>query len=278
MMVDDGHLDSGDNYNDNDDSGRQSPSPNPSYSSVDSSPGHPAHQETGRPPKSSSPASSQTPLIPGAFHAENGSSSCILGSAPLPNEPAQPGPPVRGPAVSTYLTPLAQTIQEPLTSNSDPLPNEPPQPGPPVHDPAVSPIQTVQTYLTQMIQSNLTAILPGLVQGEVRMQCAQIAQQIGTQISSIREEVIRPTGDPDDPMLPSCEEDKGENEGSRGRGKRSARRSYNKRTGKEVRFGSDSDSEANEADEDDEGDEGISRGQKYKKKPQALRVSNYSCL
>ena len=189
--------------------------------------------------------------MPGAFYAENASSSRIIGTAP----------------------------QEPPTFNSDPLPNEPAQPGP-VRGPTVSPIQTVQTFLTQTIQSNLTVILPGLIQGEVRIQCAQLALEIGSQISSIREEVI--TGDLDDPMLPSCEE--GENEGSRGRGKRSARRSYNKRKGKEVRFATGSDSETDKSDEDDdegsgiEGDEGINKGsQKYQKKIQALRVSNCSC-
>ena len=195
--------------------------------------------------------------MPGAFHAENASSSCILGAP-----------------------------QEPLTFNPDPLPNEPAQPGPPVRDPAISPIQTIQTYLThqaQTVQSNLTAILPGLIQEEVRIQCAQVAKTIDTQISSLREEVVGPTGDPDDPMLPSGEE--GENEGSRGHGKRSARHSYNKRKGKEVRFAAESDSEVDEANEDDEGgesegdegDEGIRGSRKHKKKIPALRVSNYYC-
>jgi hypothetical protein len=204
---------------------------------VDSSPGHVAHQETGRPHLGLSPASLQT-------------------------------------------------------SDSDPLPNEPTQPGLPVHGPTVSSIQTIQTFLTQTIQSNLTAILPGLIQGEVRIQCAQLAQEIGTQISSIRDEVIRPTGDPDDPMLPSCEE--GEIEGSRGRDKQSTRRSYNKRKGKQVRLGKESDGETegsgsegdegngsegdegngSEGNEGNEGNEGI--GKKCKK-IQALRVSKHSC-
>jgi len=121
------------------------------------------------------------------------------------------------------------------------------------------------------------------------MQCAQLSEEIGIHISSLKEEAFRPTGDEDDPMLPPREE--GENEGSRGRGKRFARRSYNKRKGKEVRFANESDSEedepdnneADEADEEDEssgneGDERISRGsRKYKNKIQALRVSIYSC-
>ena len=54
--------------------------------------------------------------------------------------------------------------------------------------PRVSAIQTVQTYLThqaQAIQSHLTTILPGLIQGEVCTQCTQLAQEIGEQISSI---------------------------------------------------------------------------------------------
>jgi len=193
MMVDD----TGDNYGDNDDSSRQSPLPNQMLSS----PGHVA--ETGRPPLGSSPASLQTPLMPGA---------------------------------------------------------------------------TIQTFVAQTIQTILPEILPGLIQGEVRIQCAQLAQEIGTQISSIRDEAIGPTGDPDDPMLPS-----GEIKGSRGGDKRSARRSYNKRKGKQVTFAKESDSETDETDKDDqgsgsEGDEGISKGsQKYKKKILALRVSKYSC-
>jgi hypothetical protein len=145
------------------------------------------------------------------------------------------------------------------------LPNEPAQPGPPVHDPIVflelsaipinsfsvsdsstksSAIQTVQTYLThqaQMIQLHLTAILPGLIQGEVCIQCTQLVQKIGTQISLIREEAFRPAGDQDDLMLPTCEE--GENEGSRGRGKWFAKRSYNKKKKKEVKLAIENDSE-----------------------------------
>jgi hypothetical protein len=188
--------------------------------------------------------------MPGAFHAENASSARILGRAP----------------------------QEPFTSNSDPLPNEPAQPGLPVRGPTVSPTQTIQTFVAQTIQTILPEILPGLIQGEVRIQCAQLAREIGTQISLIRDKAIGPTGDPDDPMLPS-----GEIKGSRGGDKRSARRSYNKRKGKQVTFAKESDSETDEMDKDDqgsgsEGDEGISNGsQKYKKKILALRVSKYSC-
>ena len=211
MMVNDRHSGSGDNYGDNDDSSRQSPLPNQMLSS----PGHVA--ETGRPPPGSSPASLQTPLMPGAFHAENAPSARILGRAP----------------------------QEPFTSNSDPLPNEPVQPGLPVCGPTVSPIQT---FVAQTIQMILPEIPPGLIQGEVRIQCAQLAQEIGTQISSIRDEAIGPTGDPDDPMLPS-----GGIKGSRGGDNRSARCSYNKRKGKQVTFAKESDSEADEMDKDDEG-------------------------
>jgi hypothetical protein len=77
-------------------------------------------------------------------------------------------------------------------------------------------------------------------------------------------------------MLPSCEE--GENEGSIGRGKRSARCSYDKGKGKEVMFATESNSEpddsgAHGSDGDDEG--GGKGSQKYKKGIQALRVSDY---
>lgn len=94
-----------------------------------------------------------------------------------------------------------------------------------------------------------------------------------------------PTGDQDDPMLPSCEE--GANGCRSGRRKRSTRHSYNKGKGKEVRFAAESDGEsdeddsktdeANEGDESSgsEGDEGVRGRRKYKKQRQALRVSDY---
>ena len=134
----------------------------------------------------------------------------------LPNEPAQPGPPVHDPIVSldSYATPIDSF---PISDSST----------------KSSAIQTVQSYLThqaQTIQSHLTAILPGLIQGEVHIQCAQLVQEIGTQISLIWEEAFRPAGDQDDPMLPSCEE--GENKGSRGHGNWFAKRSYNKKRGR----------------------------------------------
>ena len=191
----------------------------------------------------------------------------------LPSEPAQPGPPVRDPIVS-------------LDSSGTPIDSFP------ISDSSTKllAIQTVQSYLThqaQTIQSHLTAILPILIQGEVCIQCAQLAQEIGTQMSSIWEEAFRPAGDQDDPMLPSCEE--GENEGSRGHGNWFAKRSYNKKKGKEVKFATEShgkgdepdDNEADDVDEDDEssgneGNEGASTGSwKYKKKIQALRVSGF---
>ena len=142
-----------------------------------------------------------------------------------------------------------------------------------------------------MIQSHLIAALPGLIQGEVRTQCAQIAQEIAAQISSIREEFNGPTGDQDDPMLPSNEE--GENEGSRGRGKQSVRCSRDK--GKGGRVTTEGDNEAaethrhhhsqqsnngNEADnegEDENAGEINAGSRKYKKEIQALRVSFHSC-
>jgi hypothetical protein len=130
---------------------------------------------------------------------------------PLANEPAQPGPSVRDPIVS-------------LDSSATPINLFP------INDSSTksSAIQTVQTYLTnqaQMIQLDLTVILPGLIQGEVHIQYAQLAQEIGTQISLIQEKAFRLTRDQDDPMLPSCEED--ENEGSRGCGKQFTKHSYN---------------------------------------------------
>ena len=208
---------------------------------------------------------------------------------------------------------IDDTNADPSLSTDLP-PNEPAQSGPPVHDSIVSldssatpinsfsvsgsstklsAIQTVQSYLThqaKMIQLHLTAILPGLIQGEVCIQCTQLVQKIGTQISSIQEEAFRPAGDQDDLMLPSCEE--GENEGSRGCGNEFTKHSYNKKKGKEVKFATESDSEGDElddnkadnADKDDEssgneGNEGARRGsQKYKKKTQALRVSDFLAL
>lgn len=182
-----------------------------------------------------------------------------------------------------------------------PSPSLPASPAIPVRDLStrLSAIQTVQTYIltheAQAIQSHLTAVLPGLIQGEVRTQYAQLAQEIGAQISSIREEVIRSTGDQDDPMSSSNEGD----QDSREHGKRSSGRSHDKRKGKTWRFATGSGNEVeetrrqhhrshqpnngDEADEEDEGDEnesdeGRSAGRrKYKKQIQALRVSTHSC-
>jgi hypothetical protein len=273
MMIDPRHLDSGDNSSDSDDSRKQPPSP--SFSSVDNSPGHLAHQETLQPPQDSSlvfEPSLQIPhdLMPG------GSSSHILGRTPNPADT---------PSASNSSSPASPATP----TNASPVSDSPPK---------WSAIQTVQTYIThqtQVIQSHLTAALPGLIQGEVRTQCAQLAQEIGDQISSIREEVIRPTGDQDDLMLPSSEED--ENRGSRGRDKRTT--SCNKGKGMGGRFATESDKAAkacrnhrhsqqpnngDEADEEDEGSENESDeeeisagGRKYKKKTQVLRVSIYSC-
>ena len=239
--------------------------------------------------------------------AGNTSSSHIFGGTPqdaLPpnpnpplNEPAQPEPPVPGPTVSptavdvAYMAPLlsiSRSTHNPadMDTSSPSLPATPTNASPVDSSTRLSAIQTVQTYLAheaQAIQSHLTAVLPGLIQGEVHTQCAQLAQEIGAQISSIREELFTSTGDQDDPMLPSREEDG--NEDSRGRGKQPARCSRRK--------GTDSDSETaeiahqldngDEADEEDEGgenerDEEINAGsRKYKKQIQALRVSIHSC-
>jgi hypothetical protein len=162
----------------------------------------------------------------------------------------------------------------------------------PIRDSSTRPsaIETVQNYLNheaQAIQLHLTAVLPSLIQGEVRAQCAQLAQEIGAQISSIRKEVCTPTDDQDDPILLSQEE--GENKDSRGHGKRSAR--YSRRKGKRKEFATDSDNETaqvakqlDDTDEEDEGgenesDDEINAGnRKYKKQIRALRVRIHSAL
>ena len=205
---------------------------------------------------------------------------------------------------AAYITPLQMhnPAEMPFTSSfSSPASPATPMNAFSIHDSStrISAIQTVQTYLTQqaqVIQSHMTSILPGLIQGEVRTQCTQLAQDIGAQISSIQEEVVKPSGNQDDPMLPSSEE--GENKGgSRGHGKQSTRHRYNKR---KERFRTENNNKAaetcrhhhhsqqskngDEADEEDEGsgnesdEEKISAGsQKYKKQIQVLRVSIYSC-
>ena len=119
---------------------------------------------------------------------------------------------------STFTLPTTPTNASPVNNSSTRL----------------SAIQTVQHYSThqaQAIQSHLTAVLPSLIQGEVHTQCTQLAQEIGAQISSIQEELIRPTGDQDDLMLSSSEE----NKGSRGHGKQPLRHSCNKEKGKKGR-------------------------------------------
>ena len=280
----DPHLD---NLSNGNDANRQSLSPNQSYSSAEDSLGHPAHKET-RPLQESSLASDAT----------NASSSHTLDGTPqgsplnsgqsgqFSNEPAHPAP---GPSVS----PTADApYNPPSTSSSSPASPATPTNASPVNDLStrLPAIQTVQTYLThqaEAVQSHLIAVLPGLVQEEVRLQCVQLAQEIGAQISSIREELIRPIGDQDDPMLSSSEE--GQNEGSRGRAKRS---SHDKGKDKGRKFAMESDNEAawthrhhqrpqqpnngDEADDEDEGgddEEETSAGiRKYKKQIQALRV------
>lgn len=247
MMVDHSHLDPGDNG----DSRRQSPSPN----------------------GGSFPFSSGLP----------------------PNEPAQPGPPVPDSTVSLTAVDAAPLhfhppINPPTQNLADTSSSSPPaSPTTSTNASSVSDsstrlsaIQTVQTYLTheaQAIQSHLTAVLPGLIQVEVRAQCAQLAQEIGSQISSIRAEVIKPTRDQDDLMLPSDEE--GENEDSRGRSKRSAKCSRDKRKEK-GRHHSRSPGNGNVTDEDEDDvsesdEETIAGKRKYNKKVQALRVSINSC-
>jgi hypothetical protein len=258
MIIDHSLLGPEDNSSDRDDSRRHSPSPIVSSFSVDN------RYILSRTPQGFLP----------------------FNSGPPPTEPAQPGP-VSGPTDSPTTVDSSPASPATLTNAS------------PIRDSStrLSAIQTVQSYLNheaEAIRSHLTDVLPGLIRGEVRTQCTQLAQEIGVQIQSIREELIRPTGDQDDPMLPSSEE--GENRDSRGRGKRSARCRRDKGKGK----GTESDDEAaeiqmqlhhsqesnngDEADQEDEGSENESEEEisvtvgtgKYKKKIYLLRVSIHS--
>ena len=167
----------------------------------------------------------------------------------------------------SLVSPTAVDNPVDIPSTSSPsLPASPATPSISDSSTRSSAIQTVQSYLAhqaQEIQSHLTAVLPDIIQREVRAQCAQL---IGNQISSIREELNRPIGDQDDPMLPSSAE--GDNEAAETC--RHHRRSQQPNSG-------------DEADEEDEGgqnennEDEISTGsRKYKKQPQALRVSIHS--
>ena len=172
---------------------RQSPLPKRAYSLVDNqglvdnSPGHPAHQETLQLPQDSSLA-----FEPLSFHAVNASSSHTLDGTPqgpTPNELGQPGPTVSPTAIDN-------PVDMPSTSSPS-LPASPATPSISDSSTRLSAIQIVQSYLAhqaQEIQSHLTAVLPDIIQREVRTQCAQL---IGNQISSIQEELIRPIGDQD---------------------------------------------------------------------------------
>ena len=140
---------------------------------------------------------------------------------------------------STSTSPATPTNASPVSDSSTRL----------------SAIQTVQNYLTcqaQAIQLHLTVVLPGLVQGEVCTQCAQLAQEIGAQISLIQEELIRPTGDQDDPMLSSSEE----NKGGRGHGKQPLRHSCNKGKGKKGRSALESNNNAADSSQQLNNEEG----------------------
>lgn len=254
-MIIDSNLGSGDNSSDND----QSLSPNQSNSSVDASPQGPLPFNSGAPP--SEPAQPEPP---------------VPGFTPTAVDAAYRAPPPFHPPIN----PPTHNPVDTLSTNGFSPPASPAHPTItlPVSDSStrLSAIQTVQTYLTSQthaIQSHLTAVLPGLIQGEVRTQCTQLAQEIGAQILSIREEVNRSSGDQDDPMLPS---DDGENEGSRGRGKRSTRCSRDK--GKGGRFATHSDNEADNEDEGDDEEEISADSRKYKKQIKALRVSVHSCF
>ena len=156
---------------------------------------------------------------PGAFHSGNASSSHMLGgtpqgprafnSGPPLNEPAQNEHPVADPTVSPK--PMSPSTHNPEDmSTSSPASPTTLTNSSPVRDSSTrrSAIETVQNYLNheaQAIQLHLTAVLPSLIQREVHAQCAQLAQEIGAQISSIRKEVCTPTDDQDDPILLSQE-------------------------------------------------------------------------
>jgi hypothetical protein len=205
---------------------------------------------------------------------------------PSPNRKVWQTPPIASPSETRHDT---GDISLPMHNPADTSGSSPPaSPATPFGDPStrLSAMQTVQTYLTQetqAIQTHLTTVLPGLIQKEVHTQCSHLAQEISGQISSLRKEVLRPTGDQDDPMSSSIEE--GENEDSSGRGKRSARHSRDKGKGGARRFAMEGDNANNgdEADEEDEGgenesDDEMSVGRrKYKKQKKALRVSIHSC-
>lgn len=140
-----------------------------------------------------------------------------------------------------------------------------------------SPVGDSSTRLSA-IQTVLTTILPDLIQGEVRMQCAKLAEEIGAQIASIREEVIG-AGDQDDPMILYKE-----SENSRGGDKQSVRCSRDKGKEKDGYRRSqpnkrDETDDENQGDDDESDKEEMSAGsQKYKKQATALRVSTiHSC-
>ena len=80
------------------------------------------------------------------------------------------------------------------TSSSSPSASPTPTNGSPIRDSSarLSAIQTVQSYFNheaEAIRSHLTAVLPGLIRGEVRTQCTQLSQEIGAQIGSIPLEI-----------------------------------------------------------------------------------------
>lgn len=240
-------LDSGDNYSNSDDSSLSTHNPGDMpFTSNSSLPASPAIPTDASPVSDSS---TRLSAIQTHNHLDPGDNPSNSDNSSLPTRNPEDMPftssssPLASPAIPTNASPVSDSSTR------------------------VSAIQTVQTYLThqaQAIQSHLTTILPGLIQGEVRTQCTQLAQEIGGQISSIREEFNRHTGDQDDPMLEV------ENRGSSRRGEQSRRNHHR----------SQQSNNGDEADEENEsGDENeISGGtRKYKKLVQALRVSIHSC-
>jgi hypothetical protein len=247
------HLDSGDNPSNSEDSSLPTHNPGDiSLTSNSSPPASPAIPTDASPVRDSSTRQTHS-------HPDSGDNPSNSDDSSLPTH--NPGDISLTSNSSPPASPAIPTNASPVSDSSTRVPA----------------IHTVQTYLShqaQAIQSHLTTILPSLIQGEVRTQYSQLAEEIGVQISSIREEFNRHTGDQDDPMLPSSEE--GENRGSSrhgGRSRRNHHRSQQPNNGDEA--------DGDEADEEDEGDENeneISAGtRKYKKQVQALRVSIHSC-
>src|SRR5712664_1592334 len=100
------------------------------------------------------------------------------------------------------------------------------------------------------------------------MQCAKLAEDIGAQIASIREEVNRAPGDQDVPMLLYEE---GENSGGRDKCSRDKGKEKDGYRRSQPNKGDETDEE-NRGEDDESGKEEMSEGsRKYKKQATARR-------